>query len=96
MIQSVSVYGLLSFVHQLNNAMGLDKSRRESLEKAIQYAKKAQRVLCLGKVKLDMPHKVSILYELKILLLHYFQLADLYRALLELDLIQHFILSRLS
>ncbi len=96
MIQSVSVYGLLSFVHQLNNAMGLDKSRRESLEKAIQYAKKAQRVLCLGKVKLDIPHKVSILYLLKILLVHYSQLVDLYRALLELDLIQHFIFSRLS
>ena len=56
-----STYGLLSFVHQLNNAMGLGKSRRESLGSAIQYAKKAQGVLGLGKVKLDIPHKVSIL-----------------------------------
>jgi TolB-like protein/Tfp pilus assembly protein PilF len=37
-----SAYGLLSFVHQLNNVMGISKSRRESLERAIQYAKKAQ------------------------------------------------------
>ena len=59
--ECASAYGLLLFLHQLNNAMGLSKSRKESLEKAIQYAKKAQRVLCLGKVKLDIPHKVSIL-----------------------------------
>jgi adenylate cyclase len=35
-------YGLLSYVHQIDIAMGLSKSRRESREKAIQYAKKAQ------------------------------------------------------
>jgi hypothetical protein len=59
--ECASVYGMLSFAHQLNNAMGLGKSRRESSEKAIQYAKIAQGVLGLGKVKLDIPHKVSIL-----------------------------------
>jgi len=35
-------YAMLSSIHLLDLAMGLSKSPRESLEKAIQYAKKAQ------------------------------------------------------
>jgi len=37
-----SAYAMLGIVHQTDMAMGLGKSRRESQEKATQYAKKAQ------------------------------------------------------
>jgi len=35
-------YALLGYIHQIDTAMGVSKSRRESLEKATRYAKKAQ------------------------------------------------------
>ncbi|UCG79812.1 MAG: tetratricopeptide repeat protein, partial [Desulfobacterales bacterium] len=35
-------YAMLGFTHQIDIAMGLSKSRKESLEKAISYARKAQ------------------------------------------------------
>jgi TolB-like protein/Tfp pilus assembly protein PilF len=37
-----SAYAMLGIVHQTDMAMGLSESRRESLEKATQYARKAQ------------------------------------------------------